>query len=140
MFYLSLIRCQWLILLIYKIMVYVFYRFYLLTTWSPGPTEFINLLSKFIQFHFVYTDNLMPLPGRSYFNIRVTCISWGPTGEFFGNYGKFSKFWEIHSGQIFKIWPIILFCLISYCTNYIRAKFHVPRTIFQYFIKKNVKS
>ena len=36
----------------------------------------------------MYTDNLMPLPGRSYFNIRVTCISVGPTGEFW-------KLWEI---------------------------------------------
>ena len=29
--------------------------------------------------------------------------------------------------------------LISHCTNYIRAKFHVPMTIFYHFIKKNLK-
>ena len=66
--------------------------------------------------------------------IRGLCNSWGPIDirEIFGN---FSKFWEI-----FKIWPIILYFLISHCTNYIHAKFHVPRTIFYHFIKKNVKS
>ena len=32
----------------------------------------------------------------------------------------------------------IFYLLISYCTNYIRSKLHVPRTIFQDIIKKNV--
>ena len=66
--------------------------------------------------------------------IRGPCNSWGPIDirEIFGN---FLKFWEI-----FKIRPIILYFLIYHCTNYIHAKFYVPRTIFYHFIKKSVKS
>ena len=78
--------------------------------------------SSFLMFYLVcamlYTDAYI------WKIIRVSFNSWGPI-DIRKIFGHFLKFWEI-----FKMRPIILYFLISHCTNYIHAKFHVPRTIF----------
>ena len=120
----SLIRYKWFILLIYKIILYAFYRKLVL--------DRQNLLIFYqSSFNYILCIQTIWCLCQDHILIYEWFLLVGvPLGNYLEIIGNFQNFGKFTQAKFSTHARLFYFFLFSFCTNYIRAKFHVPRTKF----------